>query len=66
MDMQANELIDLIGLGLGKIGDRRVKDLSYDGDNDSSSLIVVTEDDKDGHQEWIISSSAIRLLEDDE
>ncbi len=49
--MEANELVDLIGLGLGKIGDRRIKTFSYDGDNDSSELVVVTEDEKDGHQE---------------
>jgi hypothetical protein len=55
--MKAVNFVDLIGLGLGKIRDKRIVDLSYipnDRDGDLSSLVVVTKDANDGRQEWII------------
>jgi hypothetical protein len=63
--MDANTLLDIIAIGLGNL-DRRIKEVSFDGDNKSSELIIVTEDEKDGHREFVISSKDIRELEDDE
>lgn len=62
--MDSSTLLDLIGIGLGKIRDRRIKEISFDGDNDSCSMIVTTEDEKDGHKEFVISSKDVRELED--
>jgi len=65
--MNENDIIDLIYRALSerrRLGDPTIKDVSIDGDNDSSSVIIVTEEG--GHKEWIISSSSVRLLEPDE
>lgn len=60
--MDETHIIDMIHQALQKHGDSRVKDVSYAGDHKSASVIIVTETEEDGHQEWIISSSGVRLL----
>jgi len=66
--MDETKIIDLIYQALDNYGeprgDPRVKDVSYDGDHKSASVIIVTETEEGGHQEWIISSSNVRLLEE--
>lgn len=63
-EIDENTIVDIIYQALLVHKDSRFKDVSFDGDNDSSSVILVTEDG--GHKEWVISSGSIRLLEPDE
>jgi hypothetical protein len=44
----------------------RILDAQYDGDNDSGSLVIVTDGGEEGRVEYIIGSQHVRALEDDE
>jgi hypothetical protein len=57
--MNENNVIDIIALALKMHKDNRVDNVSVDGDNKTSEIILTTSDGKD----WVIRSSAIVELE---
>ena len=65
--MKKMNIIDLIGVALKSKGkewlqEHGIKEVSFDGDHKSCEVILVVED-SDGHQEYVISDRAVRLLE---
>jgi hypothetical protein len=58
-----NELVDIIYQALRRYEDARINDVSLDGDNDSSEVII-TLDDGEQKKDFVISNNDIRELEE--
>ena len=61
--MMKNELVDIIYQALRRYEDARINDVSLDGDNDSSEVII-TLDDGEQKKDFVISNNDIRELEE--
>jgi hypothetical protein len=62
--MESPDVIDLIHQALRAFNSPAINDVSFDGDNDSCEIILTT-DDGEQKQDWVISSSMIRETDRD-
>lgn len=63
--MQAGELLsalaELIKAGCGHLSET-IMDAQFDGTSRDAALVIVTKDEQDGHQEWLLSSRDVEDL----
>lgn len=60
--MEEHEVIDIIFGALRKADDNRINDVTRDGDHKSVEIVLTT-DDGEKKQAWVISSRAIKEVE---